>query len=160
MARSTASGNPVLNRHKPLGAARWHRVACQKGSVGRGLASALAALLQRLFGHRVLAFDRGAAVAYSSLVAHARTCGHSVRLPMLRSARLPEFTDSQSPRGTARHSQRWRYLWSTPGRRSANRFRCGATFRTPSICPTRRFCINRCVTPRCLPVQPTGRADR
>lgn len=45
---------------------------------GKRLASALDALFRRLFGQRVLAFDREAAVAYSSLVAHARAVGHSV----------------------------------------------------------------------------------
>ncbi len=49
-----------------------------KGKRRDGLASALDALLRRLFGQRVLAFDREAAVAYSSLVAHARAVGHSV----------------------------------------------------------------------------------
>lgn len=37
-----------------------------------------AKIVQRLFAQRVLAFDWDAAVAYSSLVAHARTSGHSV----------------------------------------------------------------------------------
>ncbi len=49
-----------------------------RGKRRDGLTAALTELLQRLFGQRVLPFDREAAVAYSTLVAHARSMGHSV----------------------------------------------------------------------------------
>lgn len=44
------------------------------------LAEALTALLDELFGERILAFDRTAALTYGPLVAHARSAGHPIAI--------------------------------------------------------------------------------
>ena len=49
-----------------------------RGKRRQVLVSALSALVDRLFGPRVLAFDQAAAKAYASLVGHARAKGHSI----------------------------------------------------------------------------------
>ncbi len=43
-----------------------------------GLASALAHILERLFGARILPFDRTAAVAYATLIGKARSAGRVI----------------------------------------------------------------------------------
>ena len=49
-----------------------------QGKRRQALADALDALLNRLFGSRILPFDRPAAATYAALVAKARARGHSI----------------------------------------------------------------------------------
>jgi toxin FitB len=49
-----------------------------KGKRKQGLADALSNLLGHLFGPRILPFDQASAIAYASLVGHARASGHSI----------------------------------------------------------------------------------
>jgi toxin FitB len=48
------------------------------GKRKRGLADALAEVMQQLFGPRILAFDEPAAIAYASIVSRARESGYAI----------------------------------------------------------------------------------
>ncbi len=49
-----------------------------QGKRRAGLAVSLTRLVERLFGSRVLAFDRPAAIAYASVVGRIRTAGYTI----------------------------------------------------------------------------------
>ena len=55
--------------------------ALRAGRRKRGLAAAIEQLLDRLFGERILAFDRSAAVAYAAMVSRAAARGLAISVP-------------------------------------------------------------------------------